>query len=251
MPRTFVWPYKYGSRSAKLLRDRLNAKFPKKTRALSRLRFRDGDIVVNWGAGSFWGNGVRVLNSPAAVNVASDKLRFFQQSQGQSTYRVPEWTTSRSEAARWDKCVARTLTRASGGRGIVLTERGETIPDAPLYVKYIRKTKEWRIHVAFGQVIDMQRKIKDPQRDVSNWQVRNHENGFIFVRGSGTPNAEAQRQAVAAVRHLGLDFGAVDLIETSSGAFYVLEVNTAPGLEGSTVNHYVQAIQQEVNRHGR
>jgi D-alanine-D-alanine ligase-like ATP-grasp enzyme len=42
-----------------------------------------------------------------------------------------------------------------------------------------------------------------------------------------------------------LDFGAVDVIyNRAQDKAYVLEVNTAPGLEGSTLDNYVEAIQK-------
>jgi D-alanine-D-alanine ligase-like ATP-grasp enzyme len=48
--------------------------------------------------------------------------------------------------------------------------------------------------------------------------------------------------SVEAVAALGLDFGAVDIIEDKEGNFYVLEINTAPGLEGHTVTSYAKAF---------
>jgi glutathione synthase/RimK-type ligase-like ATP-grasp enzyme len=41
---------------------------------------------------------------------------------------------------------------------------------------------------------------------------------------------------------LGLDFGAVDIIQDDGGNFYVLEVNTAPGLEGQTIKSYAEGF---------
>ena len=53
---------------------------------------------------------------------------------------------------------------------------------------------------------------------------------------------EAKNAAIKAVEALDLDFGAVDIIETRQGEIFVLEVNTAPGLEGKTVESYGNAI---------
>ena len=49
------------------------------------------------------------------------------------------------------------------------------------------------------------------------------------------------------LKELGLDFGAVDVIwnEHESKA-YVLEINTAPGLEGSTVEDYKEFFNRAV-----
>jgi glutathione synthase/RimK-type ligase-like ATP-grasp enzyme len=46
------------------------------------------------------------------------------------------------------------------------------------------------------------------------------------------------------VKALGLTFGAVDLGLTPTGKFKILEVNRAPGIEGSTIEAYVKAINK-------
>jgi D-alanine-D-alanine ligase-like ATP-grasp enzyme len=46
---------------------------------------------------------------------------------------------------------------------------------------------------------------------------------------------------------LGLDFGAADvLFNARRNQAYVLEVNTAPGLEGQTVNDYAEAFKEMI-----
>ena len=50
--------------------------------------------------------------------------------------------------------------------------------------------------------------------------------------------------ALNAIEDLQLDFGAVDVVVSGySGGAFVLEVNSAPGLEGTTVQKYVEAIE--------
>lgn len=62
---------------------------------------------------------------------------------------------------------------------------------------------------------------------------RNYGNGFAFrlLQEAAIPR-DAVLLAGSAVDALGLDFGAVDLIHGLDGNWYVLEVNTAPGVEG-------------------
>lgn len=122
--------------------------------------------------------------------------------------------------------------------------------NAPLYVKYIKKTQEYRIHVFNGSVIDVQRKMRrtdTPDAEV-NWQVRNHCNGFIFGReGVELPDV-ALNMSKDSVSALGLDFGAVDLIYNAhEDKYYVLEVNTACGLTGTTLEVYTNALQEYLN----
>jgi D-alanine-D-alanine ligase-like ATP-grasp enzyme len=74
--------------------------------------------------------------------------------------------------------------------------------------------------------------------------VRNHDNGFIFVRNDVKAPSSVEEQAVRAIKALGLDFGAVDIIwNDKQQKAYVLEVNTAPGLEGSTVDDYARGFR--------
>ena len=48
-----------------------------------------------------------------------------------------------------------------------------------------------------------------------------------------------------AIKVLGLDFGAVDIIyNKQEDKWYVLEVNTAPGIYGTTLDKYVNAIMR-------
>jgi glutathione synthase/RimK-type ligase-like ATP-grasp enzyme len=114
-----------------------------------------------------------------------------------------------------------------------------------LYVEYIKKKEEYRVHVAFGHIIDVQRKGRNrdvPDEDV-NWQVRNHGNGFIYMRGGVDIPDCCRSLALAAVESLGLDFGAVDVIwNEHEDRWYVLEVNTAPGLSGTTLEKYADAF---------
>ena len=95
-----------------------------------------------------------------------------------------------------------------------------------LYVKYIKKKAEYRIHVFNGKIIDIQQKRKRHEAIEINFQIRSHNNGWV----------------------LGLDFGAVDIIwNEKQQQGYVLEVNTAPGLEGETIINYANAIEELIN----
>lgn len=208
---------------------------------------READTIINWGstAEGDYKNAHRVLNKPAAVAVAVNKLSAFNvlKAEGLS---IPAFTTSKAEAVAWNRTfLARTKLTGHSGEGIIVVDKGTPIadvPDAPLYTLYIYKVREFRNHVVKCQVVDYQQKIRDPNREPKTWKIRSHENGFIFVR-EGLDNDRARdRLCVEAVSALGLDFGAVDVIEDNEGHYYVLEINTAPGLEGRTVTSYAKAF---------
>ncbi|MDT9694122.1 hypothetical protein Q5762_38495, partial [Streptomyces sp. P9(2023)] len=87
----------------------------------------------------------------------------------------PMFTTSKEEAQGWlDEgtiVVARTMLRGHSGAGIVLHSGDDELVDAPLYVKYVKKTQEYRVHVAFGEILDQQRKARrqDTPDEEVNW----------------------------------------------------------------------------------
>lgn len=244
MPRIRIFPYKVGSKSVKALKESLGAKTLKVDQERSRFKPRDTDFIINWGSADCWLN-AEIINRPEAIRGVVDKRVFLGRAANIDGLKVPETTLNKEVAKTWSQCVSRLKLTGSQGDGIVITKKGEEPPDAPLYVRYIQKQKEFRIHVAFGEIIDMQRKIRDPEREPDDWQVRNHANGFIFVRGSGDPTHESKEQALLAVKSFGLDFGAVDLIETKESGSYVLEINSAPALEGTTLEKYTNAFRRK------
>lgn len=210
-------------------------------------RMKVGDWLINWGCSDLpiYPN-VHHFQPPLAVRVAANKLRAFEAMEDNNVSIVP-FTTDQEVVSEWltkSTVVARTKLTGHSGEGIVIIDPETTnIPAAPLYTKYIHKAAEYRVHVVGQNVIDVQRKIRDPDREPATWKVRSHANGFIFARNNVSVADDVRDLCVAAVSALGLDFGAVDIVVDKAGKAYVLEVNTAPGLEGQTVNSYVEAFR--------
>jgi hypothetical protein len=205
-----------------------------------------------------------VLNNAAAVALCGNKLSFFRHANERLLQGfIPDWTESRTQAQLMSdaghKVVCRTVLTGHSGNGIIIVEPGQQVPQAPLYTKYQKKTAEYRVHLGRlrgGGVgtIDFQRKVRDPDREPTDWNVRSHQNGFIYIRNSrdGTPLTMPDRVFEAArevFNASGLSFGAVDVIyhqsgTTEPGRAWVLEINTAPGLEGTTVTNYNNFIRE-------
>ena len=247
-----VYPYKPGSNSARELARELGVR--RISHRNSRFRGRPEKTVLNWGASRVPEEVAKctIINTPEAVHRASDKLQFFQN----ADCRKPEWTTNWADANAWviegKTVVARTVLNGHSGEGIILCDLNDVVPQAPLYTEYVPKKNEYRVHVFRGAVIDVQRKAR--RRDVPdeqvNWKIRNNDNGFVFARNGdalGDVPQDVLTQAIQAVGSLGLDFGAADVIynDARSQAF-VLEVNTAPGLVGTTLENYTGAFRQFV-----
>jgi D-alanine-D-alanine ligase-like ATP-grasp enzyme len=65
----------------------------------------------------------------------------------------------------------------------------------------------------------------------------------VFCRENFSPVDIVDNAALGAVSALGLDFGAVDVKCNRQGTrAAVLEVNTAPGLQGTTLRKYAEAL---------
>lgn len=207
---------------------------------------RDSDVVFNWGCCEPYVDlPPTVYNNPDKVQIVTNKLSFFKNSDS-NRFKVVPWTEDRGLAQSYPTCISRTLLRANSGRGIQITTQGQEPPLAPLYTRYIKKKAEFRVHVAFGEVIDVQRKIRDPEKEVIDWKIRNHSNGFIFARESGEPTEQSLSYSLAAIEHYGLDYGAVDIIETNTVGSKILEINTAPGITNTTLERYVEAFRRKL-----
>lgn len=221
----------------------------------------DRRLVINWGCSKSpdWaatGNPCIVWNKTPNVRNASNKLLAFNLLRDGGMAEIPDYTTDYQTAVNWvneGKVVLnRTQLNGHSGAGIVVAARQEdVVVGCPLYVLYRKKKSEFRVHVAFGQVIDVQQKLKrrDYDGDV-DYAVRNHHTGWIYARGDVAASETRDSLAVRAVALLGLDFGAVDIIYNEhTNQYIVLEVNTAPGLEGLTVEKYVAAFTERVLGH--
>jgi glutathione synthase/RimK-type ligase-like ATP-grasp enzyme len=243
-----IEPYKLWSGGAKALGVRAGI-----LRATTRqvTKYGDFDLVINWGRSVRRFN-CEYINAPEQVVLASDKLRTAKNFSDNGVPQ-PDFTEDRDIARGWvnEGCtvVCRKLLRASQGRGIVLAESSDEVCNAPLYTKYVKKAAEYRVHVAFGEVVDVQlkkRRLEVADDDV-NWQIRNAHNGWVFTRDGVTAPSCVRDAAIASVASLGLDFGAVDIgFNAKAGAAVVYEVNTAPGLEGTTLDTYYEAFRKRL-----
>ena len=243
-----IMPYSYWSNSAKLLKQETEIKFLRKN---TSRKLPSNLTVINWGCSEYPNrelNSSVFLNKPESVYKASNKLSTLISLRDSGI--VPDFTENASEArimAQRGIVVARTLLRANSGRGIQIIPKGsEDIPEAPLYVKYIKKKKEFRVHVFKGEILFVQEKKRrnDIPDEQVNWQIRNHSNGFIFAHNDVEIGDEGLNNAIIACNTLGLDFGAVDVIwNERENKYYVLEVNTAPGITGETLRIYSEKFR--------
>lgn len=247
MPRLSVYPYKQGSRSAKTLSEALGGRVLKLQG--SKYRPRDGDVVINWGSAEVPAFApARVLNED--VTVAQCKLATLKALSAEGVRVPPFWENADDIPDGAYPVFARTVLRGHSGRGIVCIFGRQDHVAAPLYTKYIKKKHEYRVHVMGGKPFFIQRKARKADVDDPNWMVRNLEGGFAFVETDpqDVPE-EVLDNASAALAAVGLDFGGVDVIWNQyEGRSYVLEINTACGLEERTALRYEKAFTDYLQR---
>lgn len=229
--------------------------------------------LINWGLSTVHhipgSDYAEYINHPVAVANAVDKIKTFEILGKEFTV---DWTTNPAEAYEWcmasNTVIARTTTTGRGGKGIEVYNPyvvhadeeipyGDGVPTHPrnlfnseykLFTKYFNGRYEFRVHVAVNKggeykAFDIQRK---GATDNSQSIIRNSDSGYTFVRGEVFPSQvdnEVQNKLKAlsclSVKMLGLHFGAVDVRVSTGGVIRILEVNTAPGLSGTTLENYI------------
>lgn len=254
--RTIIYPYKIGSKSAKLLSNVLDAI---RVRPVGSYTPRSDDFIINWGASTIpaWWNALRgvqslqVLNNPEAVANASNKLRTFRILEA-AEVSIPEYFTHASQVVdRSGTFYGRSVLTGHSGAGIVVFRPGDRMQELPLYTKAIQNHGEYRVHVVNGEVIDYikKRRRNDEHATEAQNEVRNLANGWIYSRNNLRRLERVEQLAVDAVAALGLDFGAVDIIKDENGDVFVLEVNTACGMSDTTLGAYADAFNNLIQEY--
>lgn len=236
----YIQPYNKASKSANILKHLLGAFWNDESKS---------GICINWGdSKTSLEQHPIIFNLPSCVALATDKKKFFETLKTKDY--IPPFTTDKNQALQWvkkgKKVVERHKLQAHSGEGVKVVSSEEELSDAKLYVRYIPKKEEYRVHVFDGEVLDVQQKRKKLDTDGSidyNPFIRSHANGWVFCRENVNPNPSVLSSAIDSVTSIGLMFGGVDVIyNESSHKAYVLEINTAPGIEGETVHLYTSSF---------
>jgi glutathione synthase/RimK-type ligase-like ATP-grasp enzyme len=161
-----------------------------------------------------------------------------------------EFTTRKEEANSWleegHTVVARRLLRSSEGKGISVVEKNQTflLPYAPVYTKYRKKKKEFRIHIFKDKVIHVLEKRKKIGVEHDS-RIRNTANGYVFCSSNVIEPAGIRELALQASKVTNSDFKGVDIgWNEKKDELFVIEVNSAPGIEGSNITKYIETIVQ-------
>lgn len=161
-----------------------------------------------------------------------------------------EFTTKQDEAWAWTNTghvvFGRKLLTASCGKGIVVFEPGivnHAMSGCPVYTKYKKKKREFRVHVFKDKVVRVvEKKLRSGWDGPRESKIRNLANGYVFCSCENEPSG-IRELAVHAAKVVGSDFKGVDIgYNEKNNELFVIEVNSAPGIEGQNIQAYVNAI---------
>ncbi len=204
------------------------------------------DVLIRWGSSA----PVRYtpeleINSRVAVEAATDKVGSLQILK-RKAISVPElflFNEGMKNLSKHFPLLARNRIHQQG-TDILLCMQMEDVKRAmnlgrEYGVKYVPTKREYRVHIFKGKSIKASEKIwTDQNRQTYKPWIRNHRNGYTFRQPITKLDDLSRATAKKAVKALGLDFGAVDLIISDNDKVFVLEVNTGPGLIKSGVKKY-------------
>lgn len=182
------------------------------------------------------------------------QYRFFEQ-QGLSAL---EYTTDHLVADQWLRdgfvVVGRRLIQASCGKGIIVFNPDMEIQDesnirCPVYTKYKKKKREFRVHVYKDKVVAIvEKKARSDWTGVRDTHIRNLANGYVFCQNPDNLPAGIEEFAIAAGKVVGSHFKGVDIgYNEKNNDLFIIEVNSAPGMQNSNVEAYANAIIESLN----
>jgi len=185
------------------------------------------------------GLGVEIHSDRPALNarggLGKGKLAQLQQLT-KAGVLVPEFLADKTAKVPWYPCLGRRF-KHTGGKDIKLYLQPTDINyqgASDFYVRFVPSVREWRTWIWRGEALANYEKVLAHKELLDLGVGRNERNGFGFeYRDSESYPRAIPKVAVDAVAACKLDFGAVDMLEGTDGKFYVLEVNTAPGANGS------------------
>lgn len=245
-----IWIYRTAaSDGARALVDALEAVGGRRLRELTprtMRRIKAGDAVVCWGATVYQTiPGIKIINNTSLKRKWTDigiltaaGIRTMTAAQEQ-----PEAPSGTVWLPRMNNHV--------GGNDLL------TPPARPdFWVRKENIVREFRVHSFLGRSIRAAVKVvrdgmkmggavgdmDDPRPACHPW-IRSWDGGWRLSYADGAVKQAHRNIAHAAVKALGLDFGAVDIGQLADRTLLVLEVNRAPGIEAGTIEAYAKAVR--------
>jgi len=194
---------------------------------------KGGDVLVRYGVSAYplrdYHFTIVLNNSQSIVNASNKYMSLVIMKEHKVP--IPEFYTKQQLTT---KClpVLRRLNYHTRGRDIIKVTRINNVREGDFYTEFIEGEEEYRIHIFKGEIIRVQKKV-DTTPNKPRRYIRSFENGYELrdnFENNYTITEACAKIALKAVKSLGLDFGAVDILISNKGKPIVLEVNTAPRL---------------------
>jgi hypothetical protein len=237
-------------------------------------------LVINYGCSTlptWWyrlPSDCKILNHPDQVGVSANKIRMQQAFATLCPNKFLEFFLHKGEAqAAIDEgktVIARTLISSHSGRGIVMSPP-EPLPDARLYtvLKRRRGLREYRVFMSDGKFMDVvckKRKGREKliemgisEDEAATWWddrkrqvIRCWDNGWAFCHNNLPMDDQSVFDEIAEHTARLLTWGCVDvLIDSRTKEWYMVEINSAPGLDAGNTQHvYIESFRELAKQHG-
>lgn len=185
-----------------------------------------------------------------------DKLTQYQwfKEQGLSALEFTnDFAIAQSWVSEGNTLFGRKYLNSSCGKGIVVIEpdgpgwNWQLHTPCPVYTKYKKKKREFRVHVFKDTVVAVtEKKRRSGYEGHRDTKIRNLANGYVFCQTVSNEPEQLRSLALAAAKVSQSDFKGVDIgYNEQKDELFVIEVNSAPGMAGSNVEAYANAILSE------
>lgn len=194
--------------------------------------------------------GAKVYQGKPHCLLYGDKVNKLTQYEWFKSEGLPalSFTTEADKAKEWlskNKTVfGRKLLNGSEGKGIVVMDTPFDFVECPVYTLYRPKKKEFRVHILKDKVVCVLEKRKKKGESEVDTKVRNTANGYVFCRQNVVEPEGIRELALSARKVTKSDFAGVDIgYDVKNNKLFIIEVNSAPGFEGTTVKDYAAVIK--------
>ena len=231
------------SKTGKELREKFKGIASKVIKKRTNKRLRT-DVLLRWGSSEEFSRLTSrlELNTLQAVNNTSNNLEMMK-TLVSSSIKTPDVLFDLSDSEVMD-----TYRDDDGGFYVRGSNHEMRYDDAlkfgDLYISkpVLNKRREYRVHVFNGEVIAVYEKIP-LEEDIRLYKSYNCKFRLVDTTRSRL-SVDDLNICISAVNALGLLFGGVDLLSNKSQDVFVTEVNSAPGLNGTNIDRYVNKITE-------
>lgn len=207
------------------------------------------DMHVCYGVGLR--DGARTLNGNCSRYTKLEQAKLLSEGLGLGALQVYDTAEAAENAIRNTPLFARNLVHSRGRDIRLALEAWQLRPlmqsGTGFFTGFVPSNREFRVWTYRNRHLGTYEKVLR-RPEACKRLGRNYDNGFDFsgIDGENVPQG-LKDISRSAIRVLGLDFGAVDIIQAADGRYVVLEVNSAPGVSNER-RRVIQALAHRIVR---